>query len=141
MGKLSDEEKMGVKAGMVVAGILSTFALRYVEPTRGVGKLAMVSHALFAVFAVLLCFAPEKLSDLLFNEAGYAMVGVVFPVFESVRAAASPDGIARIAARPRYRRDASLMWFLTGTGSRATTRRCSRSSATSCSRHAHPCRN
>ena len=29
MGKLSDEEKMGVKAGMVVAGILSTFALRY----------------------------------------------------------------------------------------------------------------
>ena len=75
---------------MVVAGILSTFALRYVEPTRGVGKLAMVSHALFAVFAVLLCFAPEKLSDLLFNEAGYAMVGVVFPVFESVRAAASP---------------------------------------------------
>ena len=27
MGKLSDEEKMGVKAGMVVAGILSTFAL------------------------------------------------------------------------------------------------------------------
>ena len=45
MGKLSDEEKMGVKAGMVVAGILSTFALRYVEPTRGVGKLAMVSHA------------------------------------------------------------------------------------------------
>ena len=34
MGKLSDEEKMGVKAGMVVAGILSTFALRYVEPTR-----------------------------------------------------------------------------------------------------------
>ena len=52
MGKLSDEEKMGVKAGMVVAGILSTFALRYVEPTRGVGKLAMVSHALFAVFAV-----------------------------------------------------------------------------------------
>ena len=97
MGKLSDEEKMGVKAGMVVAGILSTFALRYVEPTRGVGKLAMVSHALFAVFAVLLCFAPEKLSDLLFNEAGYAMVGVVFPVFESVRAAASPDGIARKA--------------------------------------------
>ena len=48
MGKLSDEEKMGVKAGMVVAGILSTFALRYVEPTRGVGKLAMVSHALCA---------------------------------------------------------------------------------------------
>ena len=43
MGKLSDEEKMGVKAGMVVAGILSTFALRYVEPTRGVGKLAMVA--------------------------------------------------------------------------------------------------
>ena len=95
MGKLSDEEKLAVKAGMVVAGILSTFALRYVEPTRGVGKLAMVSHALFAVFAVALCFAPEKLSDLLFNEAGYAMVGVVFPVFESVRAAASPDGIAR----------------------------------------------
>ena len=54
MGKLSDEEKMGVKAGMVVAGILSTFALRYVEPTRGVGKLAMVSHALFVVFAVAL---------------------------------------------------------------------------------------
>ena len=66
MGKLSDEEKLAVKAGMVVAGILSTFALRYVEPTRGVGKLAMVSHALFAVFAVALCFAPEKLSDLLF---------------------------------------------------------------------------
>ena len=88
---------------MVVAGILSTFALRYVEPTRGVGKLAMVSHALFAVFAVLLCFAPEKLSDLLFNEAGYAMVGVVFPVFESVRAAASPDGIARKAKGAKER--------------------------------------
>ena len=58
MGKLSDEEKMGVKAGMVVAGILSTFALRYVEPTRGVGKLAMVSHALFAVFAVFCCDVP-----------------------------------------------------------------------------------
>ena len=62
MGKLSDEEKLAVKAGMVVAGILSTFALRYVEPTRGVGKLAMVSHALFAVFAVALCFAPEMTS-------------------------------------------------------------------------------
>jgi len=50
MGKLSDEGKIAVKAGMVVAGIISTFALRYVEPTRGVGKVAMASHALFAVF-------------------------------------------------------------------------------------------
>lgn len=101
--KLSDEEKIAVKAGMVVAGIISTFALRYVEPTRGVGKVAMASHALFAVFAVALCFAPEKLSDLLFNEAGYAMVGVVFPVFESVRAAASSDGIARKAKGAKAR--------------------------------------
>jgi len=88
-----DEEASNaiVTALMAVGGLIITFGLRYVKPTRGVGPVGMISHVVFAVFAVLLCLAPEKLSDLLFCEAGYGMVAVVFPVLESVRAAASAE--------------------------------------------------
>ncbi len=54
-------------------------ALRYLR--RGQGDQTSVKRynfdvlpVVFTVLAVALCFAPEKLSDLLFNEAGYAMV-------------------------------------------------------------------
>jgi receptor expression-enhancing protein 5/6 len=112
-----DEEQSTLlfHVGMAIVGLLATIGLRYVPPTRGVGKVGMVSHVVFAVCAVLLCLAPEKLSDLLFSEYGYAIVGVVFPVMESVRAAASVgENKGRDDTRwLTYWIAAGSMWFLT----------------------------